>query len=537
MKILLLAAYITDEPGGSGRMMKCLSRSLSFLGHEVIESTNPHIHEDTQYDLIICSHYLFIIKNHPAPKINIAHGIIVEERLIPGANWNVAVSEEVKNHNFRFGIMSTVIPQPIVVREFKRSCPILDKILIIRRNNLKGHDPLLFLCDYYDVRISDPDTPIEEQIDWADLCITLGRGALESMARGKPVIVADNRIYMGAIGDGYVDSGNITEIAKNNFSGRRYQHPITPDWIMGELRKYDPEDGRFLRQYVIDNHNPEIIARKYLSLMEDKLIDMGSRKKGLTSIIIPVYNQHDFTHECIYAVLENTKDYELIIVDNGSDPPYKPPFTGFVQSTVLRNNENTGFPKAVNQGIAASSGEYIILLNNDVIVTPGWQDKLLDGLEDFAIVSPMSNYCAGVQRISIDPYENREELDKAAEQWSEETAGMMMEVNYVIGFCMAFRKETYIMIGKFDDSLWPCSGEEIDFCFRARELGMRVGIVYDCYLHHEGSQTFNDMEKKGILSYEITCQRNDSYLAGKWGKDFWMKQSLPLKENQEEIAA
>ncbi len=59
----------------------------------------------------------------------------------------------------------------------------------------------------------------------------------------------------------------------------------------------------------------------------------------MKSIIIPVFNQHDMTNECIYAVMENTQDCEIIVVDNGSNPPYKPPFTGFAECLIIRNEE------------------------------------------------------------------------------------------------------------------------------------------------------------------------------------------------------
>jgi GT2 family glycosyltransferase/predicted SAM-dependent methyltransferase len=246
----------------------------------------------------------------------------------------------------------------------------------------------------------------------------------------------------------------------------------------------------------------------------------------MKSIIIPCFNQHDMTEECILAVRENTQDYELIIVDNSSSPPIHTPFTGFVETTMIRNEENKGFPVAVNQGIAAAKGDVIILLNNDVVVTPGWAEKLTDALEDFSIVGPLTNYVAGFQRAEADPYENREELDRAAKEISEEFQGEIKEVNFVIGFCMAFKKSIWEEIGPFDESLWPCSGEEIDFCFRARAKGYRVGIALDCYVHHEGSKTLSDLEKAGQVKYEDLCKRNDTHLAEKWGKDFWQRQEV-----------
>ena len=265
----------------------------------------------------------------------------------------------------------------------------------------------------------------------------------------------------------------------------------------------------------------------------------------MKSIIIPIYNQHEITQECISAVLDNTTDFELVLVDNGSENPLdflhlpevdaamnefgeawgEPIKTniGGHQAIVIMNRENFGFPVAVNQGIKAATGDTIILLNNDVIVTPGWADMLDDALSDFDIVGPVTNYCAGIQRTTIGAYEDVDELAEAATAHAIENSGIK-PVNFVIGFCMAFKRSLIDEIGMFDDSLWPCSGEEIDFCFRAVEAGKKVAVVQGCYVHHEGSQTFQAMEQAGEIDYQNIVSRNDRHLAEKWGADFWLRQ-------------
>ncbi|OPX99510.1 MAG: putative glycosyltransferase EpsH [Syntrophorhabdus sp. PtaB.Bin047] len=242
----------------------------------------------------------------------------------------------------------------------------------------------------------------------------------------------------------------------------------------------------------------------------------------MLSIVIPVFNQHDMTHECITAIRETTQDCEIIIVDNGSDPAFRAPFTGFIGLTIIRNEKNEGFPVAVNQGIRAAQGEIVCLLNNDVIVTPGWSEKLTAALDEFSIVGPMTNYVAGIQKAHTANYTNKDELNDAAHEWAQNVGDEVQEVNFVIGFCMAFKRALFDELGDFDESLWPCSGEEIDFCLSAREAGHRVGIVAGCYVHHEGSQTFKAMD----ADYEAICKRNDAHLAEKWGKDFWMRQAI-----------
>ena len=274
MKILITALYVSGDAheGGSSRFFKTLADALILAGHDVVCSDRPEEHVDLEYDLIICSHVLEKIRDNPAFKIFIAHGIILQERMKLGADRYISISEEAQSVNSAFDIESEVVPQPIKVTKRTHPGEGLKRILIIRREPVL-HDPFEFLNEKYDVRLSDIDSPIEDQIAWADLCITLGRGALESMAQGKPVLIADNRSYIGAVGDGYVNEDNIKEIAKCNFSGRRFAHPITREWVESELSKYSAKDSFLLFRYVQDYHNVNIVIGQYLNGNTRKKID------------------------------------------------------------------------------------------------------------------------------------------------------------------------------------------------------------------------------------------------------------------------
>jgi GT2 family glycosyltransferase/predicted SAM-dependent methyltransferase len=230
------------------------------------------------------------------------------------------------------------------------------------------------------------------------------------------------------------------------------------------------------------------------------------------------------TAECIAAVRETTEDYEVIIVDNGSTPPIAKPYMGFVDVTLIRNETNLGFPAAVNQGVRAAKGDIIVLLNNDVIVTPGWGDRLKAHLERFSIVGPMTNFCAGRQRIQVPAYTDKDSLFEVAEEYAEGHKGLSIEANWIIGFCFAFRKSLFDEIGEFDESMWPSSGEEIDWCYRAKAAGHSVGIAQDVYIYHEGSVTFNEMDRRGEIDYTAFCEETSNLLKKKWGENFWNEQ-------------
>lgn len=134
----------------------------------------------------------------------------------------------------------------------------------------------------------------------------------------------------------------------------------------------------------------------------------------------------------------------------------------------------------------------------------------------------MCNYSSGIQSIQIPIYYDKPELNKRAIEFTKNRTGRELEVNWVIGFLFMFKRSLYDEIGDFDESLWPCSGEEIDFAFRAREKGYKIGIIQDVYVHHEGSVTFRAMDE----DYNAIVKRNNDHLAEKWGKDFWERQLI-----------
>jgi len=250
----------------------------------------------------------------------------------------------------------------------------------------------------------------------------------------------------------------------------------------------------------------------------------------MLSIIIPVWNQADMTTGCIQAIMENTEDYEVVIIDNGSDPPFKPPFSGFNDIRVIRNKENKGFSVAANQGIKAARGDVIVLFNNDIICTPGWAERLVGWLDEFDIVAPMSNLVGGLQQVVIGSYQSRDGLDEAAKEFSKENEGLYWEVNFAV-VSMFIKKKIFDDIGYLDESLWPCCGEDIDICFRAREAGYRIGIANDVYVHHGMSQTFKAMQEAGLTDYDEVVEQNNKHLVKKWGKDFWYKQHFEYWKN------
>ncbi len=108
-----------------------------------------------------------------------------------------------------------------------------------------------------------------------------------------------------------------------------------------------------------------------------------SVRSELASVIVPCWNQLEFTRQCIAALTRCTRSpWELIVVNNGSSDGTGDYLAGVqdasaVPVTVIANSTNLGFPAAINQGLKYARGEYLMLLNNDAVVTEGWLEQLV----------------------------------------------------------------------------------------------------------------------------------------------------------------
>ena len=204
------------------------------------------------------------------------------------------------------------------------------------------------------------------------------------------------------------------------------------------------------------------------------------------SIIIPCYNKPELTRACIESVEKNTTDYEIIIVDNGSKKPFKS------KHFVLRLDNNVGFPKACNQGIKKSSGDVIVLLGNDTIVSPNWLDHLSVHLENYDLVGPLCNSVSGVQMLTLSGLSLPAGLNELAETVYKASCGRSMPYHRIVFFCVAIKKEVFEKIGFLDEAFSPGNCEDDDFCLRAISAGFKLGVAQDTFIYHVGSATFND---------------------------------------------
>ena len=238
----------------------------------------------------------------------------------------------------------------------------------------------------------------------------------------------------------------------------------------------------------------------------------------MISIIIPVYNQEDYTKACIESIHANSHGYEIIIVDNGSNLPacfHTADLKDIIDRIhYIRNEENLGFPKAVNQGIEMAKGDVVAILNNDVILPLNsleiLQSHLSNGLD---MIGPVTNSISGPQQVLIDQYEDLTSLYKAAEGNKKKNEGQSYPYHRLVFFCVAIKREVINKIGLLDEIYSPGNCEDDDFCMSAIEAGFKLGIAKDSYVHHFGSVTHKAMD----IDYRELLAKNQKIFNDKWG--------------------
>lgn len=238
----------------------------------------------------------------------------------------------------------------------------------------------------------------------------------------------------------------------------------------------------------------------------------------VTSIILVTRGGLDYTRSCVESIRRHTAagSYEIILVDNGSDDGTAAWAKEERNIHVIENSYNAGFPKGCNQGAAAASGELILLLNNDTLVTPGWLDGLKRGLfsdSSVGAVGPVTNSAYYWTQIPSH-YTTLEELERFSESVQQSAGSSPLEERLkLIGFCMLLRKEAYEAAGGMDERFGIGNYEDDDLSLRLRLLGYKLLLCKDTFIHHYGSISF----KADPASYLQLFAQNNQVFKEKWG--------------------
>lgn len=240
---------------------------------------------------------------------------------------------------------------------------------------------------------------------------------------------------------------------------------------------------------------------------------------GLTSIIIPAYfATYPVFHQtgnCIGSIREHTDKektpYEIILVENGNGvETFKDRFEQTYADKVIKNEENLGFAKAVNQGIRAARGEYIAIVNNDVQVFQHWLEDLQLSLRselDLVMATPM--YGMPFAR-AVEAFELRaksfQEGEEASDPQIKETYSDFVDFS-----CILTRKEMFDKVGLFDEQ-FHMYGEDLDLLRRMKEVGLTYASTKRVNTHHIIGST-----SSGLADTPQIMDESKEKLKAKWG--------------------
>lgn len=237
-----------------------------------------------------------------------------------------------------------------------------------------------------------------------------------------------------------------------------------------------------------------------LSAMNDSLIDWDSQEKAKrdpakTSIVICMLNRLKMTLTCLESIAKNTKNVEVILVDNGSEPDVSDELDARLKDypfvKVVRTFENLNFALGNNLGFAATTGEKVIFLNNDTEVCERWLEGLVTELDDVTVMGAQpklvypdgSIQCVGVtfskkSTIGYALYANQPDVDVYA--------GKRRRVKAVTAACFAVRAKDFARAKGFDPTFLN-GQEDVDICLRMGHGDSVFSYVpSSLVIHHEG---------------------------------------------------
>jgi GT2 family glycosyltransferase/glycosyltransferase involved in cell wall biosynthesis len=244
---------------------------------------------------------------------------------------------------------------------------------------------------------------------------------------------------------------------------------------------------------------------------------------GKVAVVIVSYNNLQYLKLCLKSIWKKTNypNFQVVVVDNGSESAV----VEFLEACaakesrlkVILNRENLGFARANNLGIAAAGDcEYVVLLNDDTIVTRGWLDTMVRYLNDprIGLVGPVTNWAGNEARVDV-PYEDVGDMDRFAEKYTSEHAGRFFDIPMLAMFCLGARRQLIDRLGPLDERFGVGLFEDDDYSLRVRQLWYRVVCAQDIFIHHWGRASFRRMDAH---HYNRLFSENRRKFEEKWGE-------------------
>ncbi|REG51821.1 GT2 family glycosyltransferase [Paraburkholderia sp. BL6669N2] len=251
-----------------------------------------------------------------------------------------------------------------------------------------------------------------------------------------------------------------------------------------------------------------------------RAIDALPRAK--VSAIVLTYNNLPLTKDCLESLEQQDSgvDLEIVVVDNASTDGSADYLVSWAASRpnakLILNAENRGFAGGNNVGLAAATGDYLVILNNDTVVTRGWARRMVNHFRNhprLGILGPLTNNIGNEARVETN-YVDLPSMHPEAAVLTEPNLGMLFELDTVAFFCAMLPRSTFELCGPLCEDYGLGFFEDDDYCRRVQAAGLVVGCAEDVFIHHHLSASFNQLgaERKRQL-----LETNRAIYESKWG--------------------
>ena len=250
-------------------------------------------------------------------------------------------------------------------------------------------------------------------------------------------------------------------------------------------------------------------------------------------VVVPCYGQHKLTHRLLASFAAYAPEWaRLVLVDNARGLPQipRPPSGRLPRARIeIRNSENLGFVRAVNQGICASDAEYLCIQNNDTEIFRGCYEQLLSDLlaYDLAAISPVASE-GGSAWLSIDQMQKmwdwyavdlpERHIDRARYLREAGWDPGVYAAGMIPFFCTLMPRTTIDRVGLLDPRFGLGLGDDDDYCKRIRDADLKAGFSLSTYVYHKGRATFDANFTPAQI--EAMAARNKAAFNAKHGTDW-----------------
>lgn len=245
-----------------------------------------------------------------------------------------------------------------------------------------------------------------------------------------------------------------------------------------------------------------------------------------TSVVMISYNNFDTTTgPCLDSLLANGNEraFEIVVVDNASSDQTPKMLKKIAaendQMKVILNQTNRGFAGGNNDGVAAASGDIVILLNSDTLVPAGAMEKLsslLQNNRDWGLLSPSTNQAGNEQKIYTHGNDSRTIL-KEGEKWCRHSNEDWFESERLDFFCVAIKKSLYEELGGLDEIFGLGYYEDTDFSIKAARKKHKMVYTEGVFVYHQAGKSFS---KHGRDAVKKLMKANKKKLIQKHGNTF-----------------